>query len=109
MGTNGEDDAFWAKLDLSDFEETKGNGANNLMIYSNPNNGIFNVDVPLEAMNEKQLTLKIFDNSNRLVKQENLDMTEEAFNVEVPEYKPGIYFLQLISKKRTYTGKMIVQ
>lgn len=110
VGNYGDADAFWAKLDyVSGMRENKGPGGNTLYIYANPNTGVLNIDVPQEVMNERGLTLKIFDNSNRLVKQQTLDMTEDALHVVVPESKPGIYFLQLISKKKIYSGKMVVQ
>ena len=110
MTSFGDWDICIAKMDaITGIQHRPGQTDDKLFIYANPNRGIFNVEVPQEVMNEKQLTLKIFDNSNRLVKQQSLDMTEETLHVEVPDYKPGIYYLQLISNKRTYSGKMIVQ
>ena len=109
VGNYGNADAFWAKLDyVSGFEENKP-GNNTLYIYANPNNGTFNVEVPEEVMNEREVILKIFDNNNRLVKQQNLNLSEETLHMDVEDSAPGLYYLQLISKHRVYQGKMVVQ
>ncbi|MHC1708533.1 MAG: T9SS type A sorting domain-containing protein [Bacteroidales bacterium] len=109
VGNFGLKDAFWAKLDyVSGFGENKP-GDNVLFIYANPNTGVFNVEVPDEVMNERQVILKIFDNNNRLVKQQTLDLAEETLHLQVEDSAPGIYYLQLISKKKVYSGKMVVR
>ncbi len=110
VGNYGEMDAFWAKLDyVSGLQEQTGGGEHALSIYANPNTGVFHVKVPPAVSHERDLMLRIFDNSNRLVHEQKLDMSEETPRINVSRARPGMYHLQLIAKDRVYTGKMIVE
>ncbi|HRY33530.1 MAG TPA: T9SS type A sorting domain-containing protein [Bacteroidales bacterium] len=110
VGNYGEMDAFWAKLDyVSGMQEQGGGVEHALFIYANPNTGVFHVKVPRAVSNERDLVLRIFDNSNRLVHEQPLDMGGDTPRIHVSHARPGMYHLQLITKYNVYTGKMIVE
>ncbi len=110
VGNYGEMDAFWAKLDyVSGMQEQGGGEEHALFIYANPNTGVFHVKVPRAVSNERDLVLRIFDNSNRLVHEQPLDMGGDTPRIHVSHARPGMYHLQLITKYNVYTGKMIVE
>jgi hypothetical protein len=110
VGNYGEMDAFWAKLDyVSGMQEHPGGQENELSIYANPNTGVFHVKIPEAVSKERSLLLRVFDNSNRLVQEQALEMGEETPRLHIPRARPGMYHLQLIARDRVYSGKMIVQ
>ncbi len=109
LGNYGEADAFWAALDWVNGEEENNNRPEGeLYIYANPNTGVFQLVVPEEARHEPSLTLNIYDNSGKVIHSQVLDMSEDPLQVDVSPAKAGMYHIQLISSRKTYSGKLVV-
>ena len=85
--------------------------ANNeqLLIYANPNNGSFRVQVPDALVHERQLVLSIHDGSGRLVYQSPLSMTGTEPQLDLQHITPGLYQVTLGNAKRAYHGSMVVR
>jgi hypothetical protein len=89
--SHGSSDVFVAKLDqITGITETKATENNQLLIYANPTTGKCNITVPDDFMNEKNLTLCIFDNSGKRIQQKTLEMNEGKIRVDLEEEAKGI-------------------
>ncbi len=109
VGNYGDADAFWAALDwVNGEEENNHRPEGELYIYANPNTGVFQLVVPEEARHEVSLTLNIYDNSGKVIHSQVLDMSEDPLKVDVSPAKAGMYHIQLISSRKTYSGKLVV-
>ncbi len=106
--SHGYDDIFVAKIDTS-INEKKQNTNNQLIIYANPNTGKCNITVPDEFSNEKNLTLRIFDNTGKLIQQTKLEMNEGKIKLNIEQETKGFYNAILSNGKKNYSGKIIFE
>ena len=115
IGTNtftnyGWEDIVFAKHDMITGIPNEERVMNStLVIYSNPNKGSFRLKIPDDFKAEQQLTLCIFDNSGKLIRQQQLNMNDETLKLDVYGEAKGIYNVTLSNKKKSYSGKMIVE
>jgi hypothetical protein len=107
----GGGDMFFAKSDaITGIGEGNSRMANNqLFIYANPNAGKCNITVPDDFLNEKNLTLSIYDNIGRLIQQQTLEMNEGKIKINLEQEAKGIYNVTLSSKKKSYNGKIVFE
>jgi hypothetical protein len=57
-----------------------------------------------------QVTIQLFSNSGKRVLQKTIETIENSkTNLDLPEIKPGVYFLKLTTVKEKFTEKIIVQ
>ena len=80
-----------------------------LLIYANPNQGSFRIKVPTALRNERDLVLSVHDNSGRLVRAQQLDMSGEDPGMDVFGVGPGLYQVTLSKDDRIYHGSMLVE
>jgi hypothetical protein len=107
---NGSDDVFVARHDAITGIEEGGRTANNqLLIYANPNAGKCNITIPDELLKEKNLTLRVYDVTGRLIQQVPVEIQQEKIKVDLQEEAKGIYQVTLSGKKKTYSGKIIFE
>ncbi|MBS1765607.1 MAG: T9SS type A sorting domain-containing protein [Bacteroidetes bacterium] len=111
MTSYGNRDIFIAKHDaITGIGEGNGRMANNqLFIYANPNSGKCNITVPDDFLNEKNLTLSIYDNTGRLIQQQTLEMNDGKIKINLEQEAKGIYNVTLSSKKKSYNGKIVFE
>ncbi len=104
-------DIYLAKIDaITGIGEGNGRMANNqLFIYANPNAGKCNITVPDDFLNEKNLTLSIYDNTGRLIQQQTLEMNDGKIKINLEQEAKGIYNVTLSSKKKSYNGKIVFE
>ncbi|MBS1765608.1 MAG: T9SS type A sorting domain-containing protein [Bacteroidetes bacterium] len=107
----GGGDMFFAKSDaITGIGEGNSRMANNqLFIYANPNAGKCNITVPDDFLNEKNLTLSIYDNIGRLIQQQTLEMNEGKIKINLEQEAKGIYNVTLSSKRKSYSGKIVFE
>ena len=108
----GGNDIFIAKHDAITGLGEGGNSrmANNqLLIYANPNAGKCNITVPDDFLNEKNLTLSIYDNTGKLIQQQNLEMNDGKIKVNLEQEAKGIYNVTLSSKIKSYNGRIVFE
>jgi hypothetical protein len=77
----------------------------NLILYPNPSTGAFIISFPLEG----QCSLNIFNITGEQVFEKEFDGKEQKIQIQAEELPSGIYFLQLHSKKGTYTKKLAIE
>ncbi|HNR21321.1 MAG TPA: T9SS type A sorting domain-containing protein [Bacteroidia bacterium] len=85
------------------------NPNNQLIIYANPTQGKCNITVPNDFVNEKNLTLSIYDNTGKLIQQKILEMNDGKIKVSLEEEAKGVYNVTLANKKKSYSGKIVFE
>lgn len=81
---------------------------NNLQVYPNPTNGLFNLD--LELNTPKELAVQVMDKLGRVVLQEaSVQITNNTYTFDLSNHSSGIYFIrlqldnQIVTKRLTLT------
>ena len=72
-----------------------------LLLYPNPTTNTFNIS----GFEEEFSTITIFDISGKQLKTFNVSSTNNQ--IDIGDLKPGIYLVQLNSKKRTITKRIV--
>lgn len=104
----GYSDLVFAKCAaLTGIEEPGKTMQNILSIYANPSNGKCTITIPDEFMNEKQLTLQIFDTQGRLIQQGPIEKSDGKIKLNIEAQAKGSYTAILGNGKKSYTGKII--
>lgn len=84
------------------------NDFNQIFIYPNPNDGVFNLNVG-EYFNEK-INVIISDINGRTIYNDQLNQEnqqESVFRFNIKDYSSGIYFVKIISKSQNKTFKIV--
>jgi hypothetical protein len=83
-------------------------GVKDIIIYPNPNNGIFNISIDTEEI--KNFTIRIFNNQGQEVFIRQVNTYElENESIDVQSLPEGIYHITITSATDNYLGKMIIQ
>ena len=111
LSTSGNEyDVYVGKLDaLTGVNDPRAPEGHDLLIYANPNQGSFRIKVPTALQNERDLVLSVYDNSGRLVRAQQLDMSGEDPRMDVFGVGPGLYTVTLSKDDRIYHGSMVVE
>ena len=108
--TNGLGDGIVAKLDqVVSVPQPYMLHEDDLEIYANPNRGSFRLRLPTAFNTERELQLRIYDGTGRLVKEHLLVLDEERPRMDVWDVGPGFYMITVSNGKRTYSGNMVVE
>jgi len=75
--------------------------ANQLLIYPNPNNGIFTIS----NKSEGESRISIFSLDGKKIYESTLNELGESHRISVPNLQSGIYILTIITEKNSYYGK----
>lgn len=77
-------------------------------IFPNPNNGIFTVDI--QDITSNLIILEIFDNSGRIVRNQNYTVTNNKFskNINISDEKSGIYHLKVHDENISFSKSIII-
>jgi len=109
----GPGDLYLTKL--SDFLTSDTNkrlsqtSKNELQIYANPTTGKCNITIPEELMNEKSLTLFIYDNVGKLIQSVPVNISEENILINLESEPKGIYNAVIGNSKLKFSGKIAFQ
>ncbi|MFN8235151.1 MAG: T9SS type A sorting domain-containing protein [Bacteroidia bacterium] len=60
-------------------------------------------------MNEKYLTLSIFNNAGKLIQQKTLQMNEGNIKLNLEQEAKGVYNVVLSNNKKSYNGKIVFE
>lgn len=82
-------------------------GQNYLIIYPNPTNGNFTLNIPSDLRNNTILVLQIYDNVGKLVKQFSIDSGQAEFNFSLKNESLGMYYLTLSGDSKKYISKIV--
>jgi hypothetical protein len=104
----GGTDIILAKCSaITGIEEKKSAAQNQLAIYANPNTGKCNITIPDEFVNEKHLTLQVFDSRGRLVQQASVEITDGKIMLNLEAQAKGLYNAILSNGRKSYSGKIV--
>jgi hypothetical protein len=110
LTSQGNDDFFIAKTDaITGVGELFRMANNKLVIYANPNEGRCTITIPDEFLNERNLTLHIYDISGKLIQQKTLTMNEGKIKLSLEEQAKGIYNVTLDNGEKAYYGRIIFE
>ncbi len=82
---------------------------NRLTIYPNPNNQNFTIVVPEALAQGNTAHLSIFDNSGRVIKDEETDINGNRVNANIGTVQKGFYTVILSNGHRKFTGRVMVE
>ena len=96
---------------IGDLEFLLGNedfDVNSFNLYPNPvTNGVVNID--LVDFSAKSLNYSIFTLDGRMVKSNNLEISNNKLNISVSDLNTGTYILKAEAGNKAFTQKLIVQ
>jgi hypothetical protein len=102
-------DLFIAKFDAITGMPSPKMGTSKLFIYANPTTGLCNIEIPEEFEHEPQLTLFVYDQTGRLLKQAEIVMEEDRVKLNLEALAKGMYTAIITNGKKRYSGKIIFQ
>ncbi|MBK8848054.1 MAG: T9SS type A sorting domain-containing protein [Bacteroidetes bacterium] len=108
--TNGPWDVYLAKCDI--FTGIGGNEKtpnSQLHIYANPNAGKCNITIPDDLVNEKELTLSIYDNTGKMIQQKSVALTNGKVKVNLEAQAKGVYTVTVTNGVKFYHGKIVFE
>ena len=110
LTSEGAKDIYIAKCNsINGILQQDQSSDNRLVIYANPTAGTCNITVPNEFLREKQLTLRIYDGTGKLIQQKQLEMNGGKIKLNLDQEAKGIYNVTLSNGRKIYTGKIIFQ
>ena len=74
-----------------------------LLVYPNPSNGVFAVT----ANSLINATIQIYNVSGQLILQKLIN--QDTIQINLTENPKGLYFYQIVSNKKRFSGKLIIQ
>lgn len=77
--------------------------ASDLQLYPNPTNGQITIKIQQQSFD-----VKVFDQTGRLVMQEQTEIGMPNHSIDLSEQTPGIYFMQLNSGKEQVVKKIVL-
>ena len=82
---------------------------NNLDVYPNPTNDIFNVSFVSEEI--QSISIRVLNIVGEVIYEESLDqfVGEYTKQISLSDYSKGIYFLEINNDKGTINKKIILQ
>jgi len=80
---------------------------NELIIYPNPGNGVFNI----QLAESEDVEINIYDQTGRVILAKSISEQTSGilFQIDLSKYEPGIYFAKFSTQDRVTTQKLFVQ
>ena len=80
---------------------------NEIIIYPNPGNGVFNI----QLAESEDIEINIYDQTGRVIESKSVSeqTSGTVFQIDLSKYEPGVYFAKFSSQGRITTHKLIVQ
>jgi len=105
----GGQDIYLAKIDeIVGIEEGRLSNSE-LNIYANPNNGTCIIQMPDEFVNDKNVTLSIYDATGKIIQQQILQTIDGRFEINIEQKSKGVYHVVLSNLKKSYSGKIVFE
>jgi len=101
---------FITKSDsISGIHELQNKSEEQLVIYANPTAGTCNIVIPDDFQFDNNLTLSIYDNRGRLIRQIPVQISNDEIRFNIEAEAKGIYNVILSNNKKQYSGKLIFE
>jgi len=110
LSSLGLHDLYVAKSDsISGIHEPQNKSEEQLVIYANPTAGTCNIVIPDDFQFDNNLTLSIYDNRGRLIRQIPVQISNDEIKFNIEAEAKGIYNVILSNNKKQYSGKLIFE
>lgn len=76
-----------------------------LLIYPNPNTGLFTIEKP-SGLN-KEVQVKLLDATSKLIFDKVISIGQQKIDIDITNYSKGIYYLQLIIDNETFVKQVL--
>lgn len=96
-------------LDTSFSAIRKADSENALVVYPNPNNGSFIVELPEAIAHGNQLHLLITDATGRTILEQNIVGSGKRLPIDLGEASKGAYTVTLSKSHRKYTCRVVIE
>lgn len=93
------------KRSLVNKEVSVNEAVGDVLVYPNPNNGVFNVIHPSIGNEEEPICIQIYNNNGIMIKNENLGAGGQ---INITNNPSGVYLLRIIQGEKV-CGKIIVK
>jgi hypothetical protein len=80
-----------------------------LDLFPNPATSEFIVTIPTELLNQKQLTLRLYNSRGELIHNEPVIPAKGKITINIEAYAKGLYQVSLGNGKKWYAGKVVVE
>ena len=80
-----------------------------LKIFPNPTDNNCKITIPAEFKIEAKLSIQIFDNLGKLVKEDQVESIINEINIDLSQNPKGIYTVVLKDDKISYNSKIIIK
>jgi len=75
-----------------------------LLIYPNPSNGIFNIELPVSTIKNAQII--VFNSIGQKLSQKVITNANESISLDLQTYTIGVYFIQVKLDDKVYIAKV---
>ena len=82
---------------------------NSIILYPNPNSGIFSIKAPDAIKTFKDAWLYVYDNTGKETARFSLDKESDTPHFNISKTAKGTYTVKLMQESKTYIGQMIVE
>ena len=80
-----------------------------MCIRDSPNAGKCNITIPDDLVNEKELTLSIYDNTGKMIQQKSVALTNGKVKVNLEAQAKGVYTVTVTNGVKFYHGKIVFE
>lgn len=80
-----------------------------LVIYPNPNQKLFTIEVPQSVVQANSVQLDIYDNVGNSVQHGTVGISNGKVRVDIGTVQKGIYNVILSTSKKKFTGRVVVE
>ncbi len=101
--------ANWCDFPVAIPEQADNRQTDNLILFPNPATNEFVVTIPTELLNEKQLTLRLYNSRGELIHNEPVITGGGKITMNAGGYASGLYQVSLGNGKKWYAGKVVIE
>ena len=76
-----------------------------ILIYPNPNTGLFTIEKPMEL--DKEVNISLLDASSRVVIDKLIPKGQQKIEMDITSYSKGVYYLQMTIGDKVYVKQIL--
>ncbi len=76
-----------------------------ILIYPNPNTGLFTIEKPIEL--DKEVNISLLDASSRVIINKIIPKGQQKIEMDITSYSKGVYYLQLTVGKEVFVKQIL--
>ncbi|MCW8940791.1 MAG: T9SS type A sorting domain-containing protein, partial [Flavobacteriales bacterium] len=76
-----------------------------ILIYPNPNTGLFTIEKPMEL--DKEVKVSLLDATSRVIIDKLIPKGQQKIEMDITNYSKGIYYLQFTVEKKVFVKQIL--